>query len=87
MVTVHIYISISTHQQSGCEKMCIENIITNQAPQNIHAISGKISGQTLKHSGIFQCSKLPLTSNPKRSVAKIKIEYDYNGTAGNNRKY
>ena len=26
------YISISTHQQSGCEKMCIENIITNQAP-------------------------------------------------------
>ena len=70
-------ISISTHQQSGCEKTCIDNIITNQAPQNIH-ISGKISGQTSKHSGIFQISKLPLTSNPKKAVAKIKIEYDYN---------
>ena len=70
-------ISISTHQQSGCEKTCIDNIITNQAPQNIH-ISGKISGQTSKHSGIFQISKLPLTSNPKKGVAKIKIEYDYN---------
>ena len=70
-------ISISTHQQSGCEKTCIDNIITNQAPQNIH-ILGKISGQTSKHSGIFQISKLPLTSNPKKGVAKIKIEYDYN---------
>ena len=70
-------ISLSTHQQSGCEKTCIDNIITNQASKNIHT-SGKISGQTSKHSGIFQISKLPLTSNPKKSVAKIKIEYDYN---------
>ena len=70
-------ISIFTHQQSGCENTCIDNIITNQAPQNIH-ISGKISGRTSKHSGIFQISKLPLTSNPKEGVAKIKIEYDYN---------
>ena len=70
-------ISISTHQQSGCEKTCIDNIKANQSPQNIH-LSGKISGQTSKHSRIFQISKLPLTSNPKKSVAKIKIEYDYN---------
>ena len=67
-------ISISTHQQSGCEKTCIDNIIKNQAPQNIH-ISGKISGQTSKHSGIFQISKLPMTSNPKKALDKTcKLE-------------
>ena len=62
-------VSHSTHQQSGCEKTCIDNITTNQAPQNIHT-SGKISGQTSKHSGIFQISKLPLTSNPKKVLLK-----------------
>ena len=69
-------ISISTHQQQGCQKTCIDNILTNQSITNINA-SGKISGQISKHAGIFQITTLTSSkSTPLKE--KIKIEYDYN---------
>ena len=50
-------ISISTHHQPGCQKTCIDNIISNQPVGNILA-SGTIAGQTSKHVGIFEISDL-----------------------------
>ena len=59
-------------------KQKMNNVITDQAPQNI-LLSGKISGQTSQHSVMSQITKLlPITSNLKESVAKISIEYEYN---------
>ena len=69
-------ISISTHHQAGCQKTCIDNIITNQSTNKILAC-GKIAGQTSKHSGIFQISSIGSATEAK-TEAKIKIEYDYN---------
>ena len=70
-------ISISTHMQPGCNRTCIDNIMTNQKPQNILA-SGKITGKISNHSGIFQISRDVHSSLHKKDDAKIKIEYDYN---------
>ena len=69
-------ISIPTHLQPGCNKTCIDNIMTNQKPQNILA-SGKITGKISNHSGIFQISRDVLSFLPKAKDTKIKIEYDY----------
>ena len=70
-------ISISTHHQSGCQKTCIDNIISNQPVGNILAF-GTIAGQTSKHVGIFQISDLNSSEIIKSTDKKIKIEYDYN---------
>lgn len=71
-------ISIATNHQPGCKKTCIDNIITNQKPENILA-TGKIDGKITSHSGIFQISKVQNNSQPdKNNKNKIKIEYDYN---------
>ena len=48
-------VSIATNHKSGCKKSCIDNIISNQCPQNIVA-SGKFSSAMSSHSGIFQIS-------------------------------
>ena len=64
-------ISVSTHQQPGCNKTCIDNIMTNQTPENILA-SGTITGKISNHLGIFQISK------DTQNFSKIKIEHDYN---------
>ena len=70
-------ISIATHQQSGCKKSCIDNIMTNQNPQNI-AVSGKLSSSmsTHGHSGIFQIST-NIGCDEKKAPEKISIEYEY----------
>ena len=68
-------ISISTHHQSGCQKTCIDNIISNQPVGNILA-SGTIAGQTSKHVGIFRISDLNSSEIIKSTDKKIKIEYD-----------
>ena len=70
-------ILIYTHHQSGCQKTCIDNIISNQPVGNILA-SGTIAGQTSKHVGIFQISDLNSSEIIKSTDKKIKIEYDYN---------
>ena len=70
-------ISISTHHQPGCQKTCIDNIISNQPVGNILA-SGTIAGQTSKHVGIFQISDLNSNEIIKSTDTKIKIECDYN---------
>ena len=70
-------ISISTHQQPGCKRTCIDNIMKNQIPQNV-LTSGKITGKISTHSGIFQISKDTKSISPKGNNANIKIEYDYN---------
>ena len=49
-------ISISTHHQPGCQKTCIDNIISNQPVGNILA-SGTIAGQTSKHINMLVYSK------------------------------
>ena len=61
-------ISISTHHQSGCQKTCIDNIISNQHVGNILA-SGTIAGQTSKHVGIFQISDL----NSTMKICKVLL--------------
>ena len=76
-------ISISTNHQLGCNKTCIDNIITNQSPSNILA-SGKITGRISTHSGIFQVSKLCSNELSNRNATKMKIEYDYNTENLNN---
>ena len=70
-------VSIPTNHQPGCNKTCIDNVITNQSAENI-IISGKLSSSLSSHSGIFQISKLNLSKEHKNDSAKLKIEYDYN---------
>lgn len=71
-------LSISTHQQPGCVKTCIDNILTNQDP-NVILANGKINGKISGHSGIFQLSKLGLDneSNKIKHDSKVKIYYEY----------
>ena len=70
-------ISISTHYQSGCQKTCIDDIISNQHVRNILA-SATIGRQTSKHVGIFQISDLNSSEIIRSTDKKIKIEYDFN---------
>ena len=65
-------ISISTHHQPGCQKTCIDNIISNQPVGNILA-SGTIAGQTSKHVGIFQISDLNSSEIIKSTDKKLKL--------------
>ena len=69
-------ISISTHHKPGCNKTCIDNVITNRSAENILAC-GKVAGTNSFHSGIFQISKHSLMKNWKNLNAKTIIEYDY----------
>ena len=68
-------ISIATNHKTGCKKTCIDNIISNQDPQNI-AASGKFSTAMSSHSGIFQIS-VNIGVEEKNATEKIKIEYEY----------
>ena len=71
-------LSIATHQQPGCIKTCIDNILTNQDPNRILA-NGKINSRISGHSGIFQLSKIGLcnqSSNTEQD-SKVKIYYEY----------
>ena len=73
-------IPIATNEQPGCNKSCIDNILTNQNPKTVLA-SGKITGRISTHSGIFQISVgNSLSAQSEKAINKVKIEYGYNET-------
>ena len=69
-------ISISTHHKPGCNKTCIDNILTNDIENILY--SGTLNTCISHHHAVFNVFKSPITSNVNDDTQKLFQYYDYN---------
>ena len=69
-------ISISTHHKPGCNKTCIDNILTNDIENSLY--SGTLNTCISHHHAVFNVFKSPITTNENDDTHKLLQYYDYN---------
>ena len=68
-------ISVYTHHKPGCNRTCIDNILTNSPENVIH--SGTISTCISHHQAIFNIFRSPIISKNNHNSQKYTQYYDY----------
>ena len=69
-------ISINTHHKPGCNKTCIDNILTNDL-ENV-VCSGTLTTCISHHQAVFNIFKSPITTCTNSDSQKLFQYYDYN---------